>query len=214
VTASIAVLGLDLSLTGTGIAEILPLNTTPGCRVHTLTPPRDKATGHDRLQWIVEAVWDTFWLHAGARAYPLVVPLVVVEGPSYGSASGTRQGGHHERAGLWWLVTHKLWTEGVDVAVVAPAALKRYATGKGNASKDQVLAAAVRRWPDIDMDNNGADALWLAAMGRDHIGHPIVRMPAANRLALDAVAWPAWPSDRADELAGVPAGMPSERKPQ
>ena len=40
--------------------------------------------------------------------------------------------------------------------------IKKHATGKGNASKEMMLAAARRRWPDADIeDDNEADALWL-----------------------------------------------------
>lgn len=40
--------------------------------------------------------------------------------------------------------------------------IKVTATGKGNASKEAMVAAAVARWGPVD-DDNEADALWIAA---------------------------------------------------
>jgi crossover junction endodeoxyribonuclease RuvC len=163
------VLGLDLSLSGTGVAGA---NWTA-----TIKPPaklRDVA----RLDWILSAILD--------RAAD--VDLVVVEGPAYSRQAS--QQGHHERAGLWWVTIRALWRRGVPYAVVTPGGLKRYATGKGTASKDEVLVAVTRRFDWFAGDNNAADALVLAAMGADHLGTPLATMPDKHRGALDAVTWP------------------------
>jgi crossover junction endodeoxyribonuclease RuvC len=172
--------GLDLSLASTGIARIVGEQITASRIV-----PR-KLTGHDRLSYILDAIED----HVEDNP-----ALIAVEGPSFGSAAGARQAGHHERGGLWWLVTHALWLDRRPTAVVPPATLKRYATGKGNATKDAVLAAAIRRYQQVSFDGNDqADALILAAMGADHLGHPIATMPTAHRTALTAVQWPPLPT--------------------
>jgi len=165
------VLGLDLSLTGTGLAG----NTW----TETLKPP---AKLHDvaRIDWIRNTIVDR---------YLDDVALVVVEGPAYSRQAN--QQGHHERAGLWWVTIRALWRRGVPYAVVTPGGLKRYATGKGDASKDEVLVAVTRRFDWFAGDNNAADALVLAAMGADHLGAPIVAMPEKHRTALAAVTWPA-----------------------
>lgn len=173
---TVSVIGLDLSLTSTGLAFA---NGT-GYDTHPLKPPRGKDRGHDRLAWFLREV------EAVADRQP---DLVVVEGPAYGS-SRQSQRGHHERAGLWWMVVHALWQRTQRVAIAPPQAVKRYATGKGNASKDLVLAAVVRRFPDFAGGNDEADALILAALGTDHLGHPIADMPATHRTALTSVEWP------------------------
>ncbi len=47
--------------------------------------------------------------------------------------------------------------ESVPVGVI-----KRHATGKGNANKNAMMAAAHGKWPDVDIvDDNEADARWL-----------------------------------------------------
>jgi Holliday junction resolvasome RuvABC endonuclease subunit len=176
------VLGLDLSLTGTGIARI------GGDGVELLTTVRPgKRTGHERLQYILDAI--------GQGSTYQQLDLVVIEGPSYGSQGG--QQGHHERAGLWWLVTHGLYAVGRSYAVVAPKARAKYATGNGNDGKPAVLAAVRERYGHLAEvhNDNEADALALAAMGVDYLHGDIPAVPAVNRNALIKAAWPATPAD-------------------
>ncbi len=163
------VVGLDLSLTGTGIATWKAADVI-----------RSRDTGHTRLAVLLS--------HVGARCHG--ADLVVVEGPAFGAKGSA----YHQLAGLWWLVAHQLFTQSVPYAVVSPAAVKQYATSKGNAGKDMVLANVVRRFSDVDVnDNNAADALVLAAMGYDHLGCPMLDMPQSHRAALDKVEWPELP---------------------
>lgn len=166
------VLGVDLSLTATGIATAAPTHH----HTDTLHPPSG-LYGRARIRWVRDHV----------LAWAGETDLVVVEGPSYGSTGR----GQHERAGLWWIVTSALERAGHRTAVLPPTSLKRYATGKGNAGKDQVLTAAVRRIIGFDGDNNAADAAWLAYAGLDQLtagAHSLV--PQAHRLALSGGDWP------------------------
>lgn len=172
-----AVIGLDLSLTSTGVATV----TDGGQALTAQIRPSATLTGYPRLQWLLEQI----------HQHATDTRLVLVEGPSYGSGSKGRQSGQHERAGLWWAVTYRLWRNNITFAVVSPANLKKYATGKGNASKDAVLIAAARRYQDVYIDGNDeADALILAAMGADYLGFPLAVVPKVNRGALDSVEWP------------------------
>ncbi len=171
------VVGVDLSLTSTGIAR------TDGHldRIRTA----GGANADLRARWIR--------LNKLARDVHAAIPdctdLIVLEAPSLGVG---RQRGTHDRSGLWWLVVDSAMRRQIPIAEVPPALRCRYATGRGNAGKDEVLAAVVRRFADWDVTGNDvADALVLAAMGADHLGHPIVELPAQQRLALGKVAWPA-----------------------
>jgi Holliday junction resolvasome RuvABC endonuclease subunit len=177
------VLGLDLSLTGTGICRL-------GEGVELLSTVRPgKLTGHERLQHILAVI--------RAAQHGQLVDLVVIEGPSYGSQGGQR--GHHERAGLWWLVTHSLYAHRRSYAVVVPKARAKYATGNGNDGKGPVTQAVRDRYGHLAIvgDNNQADALVLAHMGVDYLGGSLagVDVPEINRTALRKAAWPALPSD-------------------
>lgn len=183
--------GLDLSLTSTGVA-VLHADQELGNTItlHRLQPR--KRTGHERLDWILSAVGK------------LVdeADVVAVEGPSYGSTGGSQ----HERGGLWWLVTHVLlWSCQTPYVTITPSQLKKYATGAGNAGKDTVLAATVRRYQDVSIDGNDtADALVLVAMTAGHYGFPLRQMPKLNESALTTVAWP--------DL-GVQSALPGAARP-
>lgn len=182
------ILGLDLSLTATGLATV-----DHGILTAAWTF-KGSSSGLNRLRGIVAEVY--------AQARDTKADLVVLEGPAYGAQAG--QQGHHERAGLWWLVYDRLDRNGYPVVVVPPKSLKKYAAGKGNASKEDVLVAAVRRLPEFDGDNNAADAAWLAVMAADHRGEPVIEMPAANREAIKGVAWPELAGRQALDTGGTP----------
>ena len=50
-----------------------------------------------------------------------------------------------------------------------PTSVKKHATGKGNAKKDQMIEAAKAKWPEVNIiDDNLADALWVLDMSYDH----------------------------------------------
>lgn len=51
---------------------------------------------------------------------------------------------------------------------VSPSELKKFATGKGNADKAKMIAAAKERWPGREYTDNEADAAWVAAYGAEY----------------------------------------------
>ena len=66
---------------------------------------------------------------------------------------------------LLWADQHR-----VDVLHIYPSTLKKFATGKGNANKAMMIAAAIKKYPDQDVqDDNHADALHLLAWGREEL---------------------------------------------
>ena len=162
------VVGLDLSLTGTGIASIGEFGFDA---VETIKTPAAKIKGHDRLAKILDQI----------TSHVLGADLVVVEGPSFGSQGDAL----HQMGGLWWMVSHRLWRLGVPYRVASPSQVKKYATGKGggpDAGKDAVVIAVTKRYPEAGVkDNNQADAVVLAAIGRRLLGEEIEEsMPKAN----------------------------------
>lgn len=171
------VLGIDPSLTATGISD--------GCATWLV---KSKGTGDATLSdrsWRLAELRAAITNHIETRPH---VDLVVIEQPAF-----SRQNGHmHDRSGLWWLVVDWTVFHGIPVVEVSPTALKKYATGSGAAKKSAVIDATARRFPEVDTgggDDNRCDALWLSAMGIDHLcGDSVV--PAAQRAVLDKVAWP------------------------
>lgn len=170
------VLALDLSLTSTGVA--LPDGTAL-----TLSP---RQRGVERLAWYRETI---LAIAAGPHADGMptaAADLVVIEEYAFSRAAAHS----HELGELGGVIRLALADHGQPWVAVNPSALKRYATGKGNASKNDMLLAAVKRLGYDGSCNDEADALWLRAMALDHYNLPVVVMPEANRDSLTKVAWP------------------------
>lgn len=166
------VAGLDISLTGTGIATLGGTTRVPttGRRRDTITQRRDR----------MRHITTTVLTEVGA------VDLACVEGPSHHSV-----GGHvWDRGGLWWLIVDALCARDIPVAVIPPMCRAKYATGKGNARKAVVLDAARRRYGAICETDDEADALILRAMGLDWLGVPLTSVPDGHRVALAGCQWP------------------------
>lgn len=146
------VVGVDLSLTSTAIAA---MSTADG----TLYVHRVRSSGKS----------DASLYEKLARAEKLaddIVAAVMACSPSLVSIEGaqfstSKDSSAHRRAGLWWLVISKLRSNGVDVVEVPVSTVKKWATGKGNAGKDAMIAFAARRWEQVTQ-NDEADAAWLA----------------------------------------------------
>ncbi|WP_064442604.1 hypothetical protein [Hoyosella altamirensis] len=168
--------GLDLSLTSTGVAIITKDGIFPR-RIQSKGKKTDSwATRYQRLTMLAGEIADC------------VPPrsVVAVESPSYASNVSASQ---HDRSGLWWLVYRQLMlNKQCTIVPVAPTVRAKYATGKGNAGKDAVLAAVVRRYTQVDTDINGndvADAVVLAAIAARLWGDPVE--DALPRTHLDAL---------------------------
>ncbi len=162
---SFQIVGLDLSMTATGIA--LADGTTETVKT--------KATGDRRLVAIADAV----------RAVTAGCDMAVIEDlPTHAKSAGITGMVHGA-------VRAALIVAGVPYVLITPASVKKYATGKGNAGKPDMAVALFKRAGLEAGDDNQVDAYWLRAMGLDHYGQPCVQLPAVNRAALDAVkSWP------------------------
>lgn len=161
--------GLDLSLTSTGYAESVPM----GIVVCVLKP---KTTGCKRL---VQVRNEVLTLAQGAD-------LILIEGYSF----GTRNHRAEAIGELGGVVRVALYEAGIPFLEVSPKEIKKYATGKGNASKEAVYGAAVHRAGREFATTDEADAWWLLQMALAHYGLPHVPMPVVNRAVLDKIAWP------------------------
>lgn len=171
-TATCRVAGIDVSLTGTGIA------TTGGTLLIPTTGKRadNLVTRHRRLAGIARTV-----LEAVGH-----VDLAVIEGPSHHSIGGSTW----DRGGLWWLIIDGLLDREIPVATVPPTCRAKYATGNGAARKTAVLEAARTRYGQPYPNDNEADAAILRAMGLDRLGQPLAAVPAGHRVALNGCEWP------------------------
>lgn len=179
------VVGIDLSLTSTGLAD--SHGTT--LRIKPKPPAGDDLAGQiDRLNRICSDVAGFIDLRDDDGTYDLA-DLVVIEGPAYSRALGA---GFHGNAGMWWAAARVAWAASEGAVLIVPPNLRAmYATGSGSAGKDEVLAAAVRRYPTFDITGNDVgDAVILAAIGARMLGHPIDDLPKTHLRALTKLALP------------------------
>lgn len=80
---------------------------------------------------------------------------------------------------------------GTPYLTVPAATLKKYATGKGNATKADMRMAWYQRAGEDVRDDNQVDALWLRQIGLALLDDPTaIAMPAANRAALAKLELP------------------------
>jgi crossover junction endodeoxyribonuclease RuvC len=183
------VIGLDPSLTGTGLAS-----SNGWCDVIGYQKARAKDPGitqlpHTQRITALRALLDQILTAIGDPA------LIVMELPAP-SRSG---GGAHERGWLWWQLYNHLDQRETLVGLLTPNQRALYATGKGQATKNAVVDSVARRFPawTTNGDDNAADAVTLMAAGRDWLGWPITDMPKTHRAALDKATWPTLPGDPA-----------------
>jgi Holliday junction resolvasome RuvABC endonuclease subunit len=60
---------------------------------------------------------------------------------------------------------------GLEFIGFSATEIKKHATGKGNAGKDQMVEAARRRFPTVNIvDDNHADALWILSLAKERYG--------------------------------------------
>jgi Holliday junction resolvasome RuvABC endonuclease subunit len=160
-----AAVGLDLSLTSSGLARI---TWGPGTVVTetwhrgvggltTITDPAERCRvlhglKTDIVDWVAPC--------------DLVVVEKLVPNPASRSTN--------ERAALWYLVVSALVSRGVRVAELHPSTLKVYATGRGDAKKPDMRAAARAAWPEVVTScSDEDDALWLAGVGVHLLDGPL-----------------------------------------
>ena len=150
------VVGIDPSLTSTGVVIL----AEDQVHAHTLTPREEKRKG--RLQGVRRLCW----IRDQVMALLDCPAMVAIEGPSYGSAQG-RQVSIGELHGV---LKTAMWEQGYFIVVVPPASLKKFATGKGNASKFDMQKAGIRAGVDFGNEDE-VDAYFLARIARA-LGRP------------------------------------------
>ncbi|MEE4546497.1 hypothetical protein V2S66_31595 [Streptomyces sp. V4-01] len=163
------VVGLDLSLTCTGIAT-----------ARWTDKIRTKLRGDARLAYLEDAV----------ASFIRAADLVAMEGPSFGHGA---LAGHEDLAGLRVLVRRYCHRHQIPYAVLPPSNVKLYAAGRGSATKGEVRSAMADRY-GIHTEGPGrydqADAAAVMAAAYDWLGCPLASVPERNRAALAGCAWP------------------------
>lgn len=164
------VMGLDLSLTSTGVC--LPDGST--FRIKTRAQDGDK-----RLCIIRDRI-----RRAVAETEPHVA--ILEDLPTHAMSAGITGQVHG-------VVKTVLVDASVPYGLIAPATLKSFATDHGRATKQRMAAAAYlhggAEFPD-DPGGDQCDAWWLRTAGLDMAGTPLFRLPKAQRERLSKTKWP------------------------
>jgi crossover junction endodeoxyribonuclease RuvC len=175
-TDLLRVLGFDQSLTSFGVAAIYGAEAEAWrLRYPPRKPAYDvRAYQHERLAYLED----------GVRSAASGAHVAALEDVTYAAKGDALT----DLAGLFWMVRHVLWEMHVPYAVVNSSHRRKWITGRGDAPKDEVLAAVIKRFPRVNVcGNDEADALVLAAMTADRYGCPIVQMPADRAAILNGV---------------------------
>lgn len=160
------VLALDLSLNSTGYCDDSGVGLIqPGC------------VGAERLDFVREALLDGLYPRQGDQT------IVAIEGYAYGRANQAHQLGE-----LGGVIRLALYNHELDWVEIPPKLIKLYGCGTGNASKDDVLLAAVRRFGYKGSSKDEADALILHRLVKAGLGEPMVTVPVAHGKAITATS--------------------------
>lgn len=143
-------LGLDLSLTGTGVVRLHDGKIMDQALIKT-KPTNSNVTELERLLKIRKEI-----------GFLDDVDIAVIEGLAFSVRNSTAL---VQLSGLNYLVREALYDANIPFIIVAPTSLKKFATSKGNCQKDEVMLACYKRWHVTFKDNNISDAYILARIG-------------------------------------------------
>lgn len=157
------IVGLDLSLTATGIATDAGLFTV----TTKSTDPMGKRLTNLRTE---------------ASEHIKHAHLLVIEGLYVGQINNTIK-----LAKVHAAFEMLAWVWSTPIAFIPPATLKKFATGKGTGDKRDMSVEAFKRFGVEGKDDNQIDAFWLRFAGQIHYGDTLEDWPKDRVAALHAV---------------------------
>lgn len=150
-------MGLDISLAGTGLA-VWQRSTLEQTTIKTSTADGDLV---ERTDFVIRMVRSAI-----RRFRP---DLIAVEAPAFHPVRGMDTRGLEVAGAVKWYLHHQQHA----YVLVGTGTLKKFATGKGNADKKAMVAAAQLLVPELK-DHNQADALFLAKYAAEHYDELVV----------------------------------------
>lgn len=162
--------GLDLSLTSTGYSILGVTGSING----------SKLRGPERLVVVRDTI--------RSLLSELSSPMVAIEGYSFGSKNSQA----HATGELGGVVRVMLHESGIPYVEIPPTCRSKFATGKGNAGKSEVVSAISAKtgiiWTGSGADDM-CDAWILEEMIRVKLGIGQYDWPKLNMEALDKIDW-------------------------
>lgn len=162
-------IGLDLSLTSTGVS------VNGDTQVLSV-----KEKGAERLSLISNKILEI--------CISEKISCALIEGYSFSS----RNSQAHSIGELGGCVRMRLWENGISFVDIPPTCRAKFATGKGNASKGEVISAISAKTGKIFSGaggNDECDAWVLEQMGLVHIGNSTWEWTKEQLSALSKVDW-------------------------
>jgi Holliday junction resolvasome RuvABC endonuclease subunit len=162
-------IGLDLSLTSTGVSingETSVIST--------------KARGAERLHIVSSAILDL--------CFSKNVVCAIIEGYSFAS----RNSQAHSIGEMGGAVRMKLWEKGIPYVEVPPTCRAKFATGKGNAGKSEVVSSISAKTGIIFSGAGGddeCDAWLLEQMGLKYLNKSQYEWSETSISSLSKVDW-------------------------
>lgn len=147
-------MGLDISLTGTGLVV---LNDKLEIVRQSLITSKPIADRFNRFHGILDSIMSDVRTHQPK--------IVFIEGYSYNSNGGSM----FDRAELGGIIKKALWDKKVKFEELAPTSLKKFITGKGNAPKELMMLKTFKKFGVEFSDNNLCDAYGLARYGYEYL---------------------------------------------
>lgn len=153
------ILGLDLSLTATGIVSL----NNGTVEMAETTKNRPELDVRKRVLLIRDRIVKII------KHPNIAFDLIVVEGFSYGSKGRSVFDIGYLGNRIKEELDYFKESENIPWLEVSPSQLKLFATGKGNANKEIILQQVYKRWGVEFSDNNQADAYVLARIGEAYL---------------------------------------------
>ena len=162
-------MGIDPSLTSTGISINGKTSTI-----------KTKLYGVPRLDFISGSILQLTQLNK--------IDCVAIEGYSFASKNSQA----HSIGELGGVIRFRLWQLGISIIEIPPTSRAKFATGRGNASKGEVISAISAKTGIIFAGaggNDECDAWIIEEMLRYKIGQSTTDWPKISTEALDRIDW-------------------------
>ena len=164
------VIGIDPSLTGTGLAHVDGSTEV----IDFTRGPLRLITGDHRLLAIANNL-------AAMLKSTKITPYAVIEDlPKQAKGAGLT--GRVQGVVRLILIEHE-----IPFLAIVPSTLKMFATGKGTSPKPELRMALFKRTGVDIPDDNACDAWWLREIGLHKLGFPTIDLPKTHTRALDKV---------------------------
>lgn len=169
-------LGLDLSLTGTGIV-LLEGGDIKLQRLIKSKPGGDKPVNElIRIRTIVEEIEMIV-----SENLPTVT---VIEGMAFMARNTTAL---VQLAALNYMTRSLLYDYKIPFVICAPTSLKKFITGKGNSKKDVMLIETFKRYDKTILNDNENDAFGLAKIGEMLLSKDTNKLPIFQQEVLKLI---------------------------